>query len=183
MQRSSTTASSSISSSAQTALRRQLRKPGTPIESLYSNDDHDEISDPRPWETRAPLNTYGSRRDPTHVPHPSLSNPSFSDRDLPIYGELGSGMETRRRHGEKEDVLAKEEDEKRGLIHDDQGKWDSKGHGPGPGLGGKRGLPPKQRISGWVSSRMYAIARADCSVECMLNSRTRFGLSSTPYSP
>ncbi|GMK59386.1 hypothetical protein CspeluHIS016_0704010 [Cutaneotrichosporon spelunceum] len=29
-----------------------------------------------------------------------------------------------------------------------QGKWD-KGHGAGPGIGGKRGLPPRRRLDGW----------------------------------
>ena len=61
-------------------------------------------------------------------------------------------MEYRRRYGEKEDVLARENDEKLGLIHDDQGKWDSKGHGAGPGFGGRRGLPPRQRLEGWVNT-------------------------------
>lgn len=36
------------------------------------------------------------------------------------------------------------------LSPDDQGKWD-KGHGAGPGIGGRRGLPPRQRQEGWVS--------------------------------
>lgn len=63
-----------------------------------------------------------------------------------MYGENDT---TRRRYGEKESVG--ELDEKTGLVDDDQGKWGSKGHGAGPGLGGRRGLPPKQRIEGWVS--------------------------------
>jgi dolichyl-phosphate-mannose-protein mannosyltransferase len=33
---------------------------------------------------------------------------------------------------------------------DDQGKW-MKGYGAGPGVGGRRGLPPRQRLTGWVS--------------------------------
>ena len=43
----------------------------------------------------------------------------------------------------------KEGEEKAGLIEDDQGKW-AKGYGAGPGSGGRRGLPPKRRIDGWV---------------------------------
>lgn len=35
-------------------------------------------------------------------------------------------------------------------VEDDQGKWE-KGYLAGPGVGGRRGLPPKQRIAGWVS--------------------------------
>ncbi|WVF69639.1 hypothetical protein IAT40_004418 [Kwoniella sp. CBS 6097] len=56
-------------------------------------------------------------------------------------------METRRRFGEKESILAEREGEKTELL-DDQGKWE-KGHGAGPGIGGRRGLPPRQRIGGW----------------------------------
>jgi dolichyl-phosphate-mannose-protein mannosyltransferase len=43
-----------------------------------------------------------------------------------------------------------EVEEKEPMIEDDQGKW-AKGHGAGPGVGGRRGLPPKKRIEGWVS--------------------------------
>ncbi len=59
-------------------------------------------------------------------------------------------METRRRYGDKEgsgDVLEEKE------LLDDQGKW-GKGHGAGPGVGGRRGLPPRQRLGGWVSSEL-----------------------------
>jgi dolichyl-phosphate-mannose-protein mannosyltransferase len=60
-------------------------------------------------------------------------------------------METRRRYGEKEVLDGLSNDEKTGLINDDDsGKW-AKGYGPGPGVGGRRGLPPRQRIAGWVS--------------------------------
>jgi len=36
-----------------------------------------------------------------------------------------------------------------GVDDDDSGKW-AKGHGAGPGFGGRRGLPPRQRVEGWV---------------------------------
>lgn len=92
------------------------------------------------------MHTYGSSRELSHNHHPSLSNPIPGDRDLPMYGEADT---TRRRYGEKESI-GYAEDEKRGLVDDDQGKWGSKGHGAGPGYGGRRGLPPKQRLDGWV---------------------------------
>lgn len=53
-------------------------------------------------------------------------------------------------YGEKES-LAGSGGEKRGLMDvDAAGKWD-KPHGAGPGIGGRRGLPPRQRLVGWVS--------------------------------
>jgi hypothetical protein len=134
MQRSSTkTSTSSISSSAQTALRRNLRSVKTADSLAHESDD--DIADPRPWETRPPPNSYGSQRDT-----------SPTDRELPTFD-----MEARRRYGEKEELAARRHgEEKAGLIEDDQGKW-AKGHGAGPGSGGRRGLQPKQRIEGWVS--------------------------------
>ncbi|KAL1405495.1 Dolichyl-phosphate-mannose--protein mannosyltransferase 2 [Vanrija albida] len=58
------------------------------------------------------------------------------------------------------------EDEKHKLQPDDQGKWD-KGHGAGPGVGGKRGLPPRQRVEGprgfyaeyedWIWAGIYTV--------------------------
>jgi dolichyl-phosphate-mannose-protein mannosyltransferase len=145
MQRSSTkTSTSSISSSAQTALRRNLRSVKTADSLAHESDD--DIADPRPWETRPPPNSYGSQRDTSHIYHPTLSNPSPTDRELPTFD-----MEARRRYGEKEELAARRHgEEKAGLIEDDQGKW-AKGHGAGPGSGGRRGLQPKQRIEGWVS--------------------------------
>jgi hypothetical protein len=64
-------------------------------------------------------------------------------------------METRRRFGDKELVGARSVGEKDSILGkrdelDDQGKWE-KGHGAGPGLGGRRGLVSRQRIGGWVS--------------------------------
>ena len=44
--------------------------------------------------------------------------------------------------------------EKEGLMDEDaSGKW-GKPHGAGPGVGGRRGLPPRQRLVGWVSSNV-----------------------------
>ena len=152
MQRSSTkTSTSSISSSAQTALRRNLRPARS--SDILGHDSDDDIADPRPWEARLPPNSYGSKRDNSHVYHPTLSNPSPNDRELPTFD-----MEARRRYGEKEQLAdMREGEEKAGLIDDDQGKW-GKGHGAGPGLGGRRGLPPKQRIAGWVGFSRSEIA-------------------------
>lgn len=84
-------------------------------------------------------------------------------------------METRRRtnlnangamggYGEKESVMGMGMEEKE-LIQDDgdSGKW-GKGYGVGPGYGGRRGLPPRQkRIPGWVG----LIARP-CTVRSVL---------------
>ena len=80
---------------------------------------------------------YGSSRES----HPALSLDQSAD--LPLYDD----METRRRYGDRE--VVSEISEKAELL-DDQGKW-AKGHGAGPGVGGRRGLPPKQRVEGWVS--------------------------------
>jgi dolichyl-phosphate-mannose-protein mannosyltransferase len=113
----------STSTSASTALRRTLRSD---IDS-----DEEDLADPRPWETRAPLKSYGSLREKV---------------DLPLFDD----METRRRYGEKEDVAALNEEME---LLDDQGKW-AKGHGAGPGAGGRRGLQPRQRIGGWVSRKL-----------------------------
>lgn len=131
-------------SSASLSLRRNLNtRP-----SLNHSDD-DDITDPRPWETRGPAKSYGSdRSDYTfHKPHPSLAQ-EYGDEDLPLFEE---SMETRRRFGngdvgEKEGLTGRVE----GEVLDDQGKWE-KGHGAGPGVGGKRGLAPRQRVGGWVS--------------------------------
>jgi hypothetical protein len=78
--------------------------------------------------------------------------------DLPLYE-----METRRRanaipttgiYGEKEVTMGLGLGEKQPLqvVDDgDSGKW-GKGFGEGPGYGGKRGLPMRQkRVPGWVS--------------------------------
>ena len=128
MQRSATTSSST---KAYTALRRAQR----------SHSDEEDLADPRPWETRAPLRSYGSSRD-VHPTHSALNNPE-AGVDLPLYDD----MEAKRRFGDKETTEIFEE--KTELL-DDQGKW-AKGHGAGPGIGGRRGLPPRQRVGGWVS--------------------------------
>lgn len=149
---SSSNTSSSISS-AQASLRRTLRTPRS-RDSLHGDSD-DDLADPRPWESRAPLHTYGSERA-QHIPHPSLGNSSpvgrGEDLNLPIF-DMAS--ETRRRYGEKEAVLGDTYGEKASFVQgpgvddDDSGKW-AKGHGAGPGFGGRRGLPPRQRVEGWV---------------------------------
>lgn len=157
MQRSNKSSASSRSNNATTSLRRTLRT------STHSHEsDDDDVSDPRPWETRGPLNLYGSAKDNYHQ---SLVN----DRDSPI-GDLPLyEMETRRRanatpvtglYGEKEVntglgmgmAMGMGEKEPLQVIDDgDSGKW-GKGFGEGPGYGGKRGLPPRQkRVPGWVS--------------------------------
>lgn len=90
------------------------------------HDDDDDLADPRPWETRVPLSKYGS---------------GGSDKtELPV-----SAMDAK----EREDT----EGEKEVLFDDAQGKW-NKGHGAGPGVGGRRGLRPRQRVDGWVSDML-----------------------------
>ena len=140
MQRSKTSQSTSTTQSASTALRRTLR-------SSPALSDDDDIADPRPWETRSPLKSYGSSSHSSHPSHPSTHSPASHTANLPLY----DSMETRRRYGEKESVEGLV-GEKIGLMEDDQGKW-AKGHGAGPGIGGRRGLPPRQRPQGWVSLR------------------------------
>jgi len=83
-------------------------------------------------------------------------------------------METRRRFAHGDGVGGTgnfgELGEKEGLmgnvgaeeILDDQGKWE-KGHGAGPGIGGRRGLPPRQRTGGWVSSHDVYVAMLSSS--------------------
>ncbi|RXK40898.1 dolichyl-phosphate-mannose-protein mannosyltransferase [Tremella mesenterica] len=115
--------SSSSTSPAAAALRRTLKTPSHAYE-----DDEDELSDPRPWETRASLQTYGSRD-------------GIAPTELPMFNE----NESRRRYGEKE--VNSTVSEKQDLL-DDQGKW-AKGYGPGPSFRGRRGLPPRQRLTGW----------------------------------
>lgn len=88
--------------------------------------DDDDIADPRPWETRVAPSTYGSAL-PAHT---ASGVPSESGEALPLFSM----------DAEKEQLLQQ----------DDSGKWD-KGHGAGPGIGGRRGLPPRQRLEGWVS--------------------------------
>lgn len=89
------------------------------------HDDDDDLSDPRPWETRVPPSKYGSGRD--------------KGAELPM-----SSVDIK----EKSGFDGAEETEV--LFDDAQGKW-NKGHGAGPGVGGRRGLPPRQRVDGWVS--------------------------------
>jgi dolichyl-phosphate-mannose-protein mannosyltransferase len=157
MQRSnhSSASSRSTNQTATSSLRRTLRSNPS---YTHDHESDDDVSDPRPWETRGPLNLYGSSKD-------NLSQSTYNERpsspigDLPLYE-----METRRRvitptpgpgYGEKENVmgLGLEGKELISQTQDDgdSGKW-GKGFGVGPGYGGKRGLPPRQkRIPGWVS--------------------------------
>ncbi|BEI83871.1 hypothetical protein CcaverHIS002_0404750 [Cutaneotrichosporon cavernicola] len=90
--------------------------------------DDDDLADPRPWETRVPPSRYGSGSDRAAAP------------DLPLY--------TMEKEKENEKDLAEAAGETAPLNDDGQGKWD-KGHGVGPGIGGRRGLPPRQRLNGW----------------------------------
>jgi dolichyl-phosphate-mannose-protein mannosyltransferase len=155
MQRSTKSSlSSRTSNNATTSLRRTLRS--NPHHSHSHESDDDDVSDPRPWETRGPLNLYGSAKDNYHS---SIANERDSPiGDLPLYE-----METRRRtnipsatgYGEKEvDMGLGEKELLQQVVDDgDSGKW-GKGFGEGPGYGGKRGLPPRQkRVPGWVSPR------------------------------
>jgi len=101
--------------------------------------DDDDIADPRPWETRVPASTYGSARD--------KSTSLATDTDLPLFN-----MDTELDKASGLDSAASEKAKFVPLTPDDQGKWD-KGHGAGPGIGGRRGLPPRQRVDGWVSKK------------------------------
>jgi dolichyl-phosphate-mannose-protein mannosyltransferase len=166
-----TSSSSSSAHSALSAVRRTLRpSPSPSLERAGADvdvDDEDQeleladLADPRPWETRAPLKHYGSHHSVHSADHGHLPLYKDSYGNGPGHGpgnghgdSAGIGMETRQRraqaqaqYGEKEgDVTVSETD-----VLDDQGKW-QKGHLAGPGVGGRRGLPPKQRIPGWVSN-------------------------------
>jgi dolichyl-phosphate-mannose-protein mannosyltransferase len=106
--------------------------------------DDDDIADPRPWETRSPVSTYGSAKDKSALAQES---------DLPLFN--------------MESELDKEKREASGGVgvtrgDDTQGKWD-KGHGAGPGVGGRRGLPRRQRVDGWVRELVDSrISTAEC---------------------
>lgn len=159
MQRSnhSSASSRSANNTATSSLRRTLRSNPS---HLHGNDHEsdDDVSDPRPWETRGPLNLYGSSKDNLNLHQSTYNDRSTSPvGDLPLYE-----METRRRvvtpapgpgYGEKESVMGLGMEGKELLQPQDDGdsgKW-GKGYGVGPGYGGKRGLPPRQkRIPGWV---------------------------------
>ena len=134
----STSSSASLgATTASSALRRSLRS--SPHES---EEEPDELSDPRPWETRAPLRNYGSSRE---VHSGSVSHHLDGGRTAELPMHLDENEARRRFPVEKTNGV----EEKQPVEADDQGKW-AKGHGPGPGVGGRRGLPPKQRVDGWV---------------------------------
>ncbi|KAL7419324.1 Dolichyl-phosphate-mannose--protein mannosyltransferase 2 [Cryptotrichosporon argae] len=105
---------------------------GTDDDELHPERTRD-LADPRPWETRVPPSTYGTSRAASQHP------------PLPLYSSEMDENTARRRYADKKVTHA--EDEKEELL-DDQGKW-GKAQGAGPGLGGRRGLPPKQRLPGW----------------------------------
>jgi dolichyl-phosphate-mannose-protein mannosyltransferase len=132
------TSSRTTTLTASSALRRNIK----------TESDDEDISDPRPWEKAKSLRTYGSTRD-QHPLHSALNNPaSGSNSDLPMYSSVEDDGIRKRGYGDKiEEPMNGEKDS---LIEDDQGKWE-KGHGPGPGVGGRRGLPPRRRVEGWVS--------------------------------
>jgi dolichyl-phosphate-mannose-protein mannosyltransferase len=124
-----------------------------------STDSDDELADPRPWETRTPAQLYGSSVDHLRPIHPSLAvgididsgsgRDRERDRELPMYTEMETRQRRREKAGETPVPMYGEKISSVPVV-DDQGKW-AKGHGPGPGVGGRRGLPPRQRIDGWVS--------------------------------
>ncbi|AAW45848.1 hypothetical protein CNBJ1540 [Cryptococcus deneoformans B-3501A] len=90
-----------------------------------------------PWENRVPPSAYGSAR-----PHSAfLEATPHDDAELPLFKD--TNMELKRRFDEKQPVHLEQP-----VVDDDQGKWE-KGYGAGPGIGGRRGLPPRQRIPGW----------------------------------
>lgn len=102
-----------------------------------------------PWENRVPPSAYGSAR-----PHSALlESTPHDDAELPLYKD--TNMELKRRFEEKQPVHLEEP-----VVDDDQGKW-GKGYGAGPGIGGRRGLPPKQRIPGWVRPFVLFFAYPD----------------------
>ncbi|WRT64632.1 uncharacterized protein IL334_001565 [Kwoniella shivajii] len=143
MQRShppSSTSTSSNSISASTTLRRHLHQSES---SADLNNQEGDLTDPRPWESRGNPRSYGSKRD-VYLESPTSSTPG----DLPFYAHTSDEMETRRRFVEKQFNPTEGSTEEKVELLDDQGKWE-KGHGAGPGVGGRRGLPPRQRIGGW----------------------------------
>ncbi|ODN79524.1 hypothetical protein L202_03485 [Cryptococcus amylolentus CBS 6039] len=97
-----------------------------------------------PWNHRVPPSAYGSA---SHY-NPYTDTPS-SPRDqldpaLPLH--MDDTTDLKRRLSEKQPLNEPTHGEL--SLDDDSGKW-AKGHGAGPGFGGRRGLPPKQRIPGW----------------------------------
>ncbi|KAK6903573.1 hypothetical protein I203_107078 [Kwoniella mangroviensis CBS 8507] len=159
------TSTSTSNSSASTTLRRHLHSNSNYQQDNGNGEAYEiDLSDPKPWESNRNPRLYGSRRDVTHPTSyiDKLDSPTgTASGDLPLY--LHEEMETRRRHTpqpplppqlEKEVSSADSRGEKDQLLFDanaevdDQGKW-QKGHGAGPGVGGRRGLPPRQRIGGW----------------------------------
>nr|ODN93643.1 dolichyl-phosphate-mannose-protein mannosyltransferase [Cryptococcus depauperatus CBS 7855] len=113
-----------------------------PPSSAYTRRTHiPEQESYSPWDTRVHPRSYGSGREHSYSYIDTASSPA-EDASLPLYKK---DME-KRRAGEHQNVSSGTQPEKEEV--DDQGKW-AKGHGAGPGVGGKRGLPPRQRIPGW----------------------------------
>lgn len=122
------------------------------------DEDDDAIADPRPWESAKPAKLYGSLPS-THNYNPLISAAEeYDEKNLPMFHPSGEENEARRRHaaggGEKDGPMGGGEKSVLYAAEDDQGKW-MKGYGAGPGVGGRRGLPPRQRLTGWVSCRLF----------------------------
>lgn len=147
-----------------------------------SADSEEDIHDPRPWESFKHPGTYGSL--PAQLGS-NLALISDTGPNLPMYHS--DENESRRRlagqpvvYGEKEGLVGGG-GEKQGLVEEDvAGKW-GKPHGAGPGVGGRRGLPPRQRLVGWVSCcELVMKARAYVSARCLCRVR-RMDLGSCLY--
>lgn len=132
------------------AVPLSLNRPYTPRRvSRPIEEDDDAIADPRPWESAKHPRQYGSLPS-THNYNPLLAAAGeYDEKNLPMFHAGGEENEARRRNvGVNEKEAVRGEGGARGLVEDDQGKW-MKGYGAGPGEGGRRGLRPRQRLTGW----------------------------------
>lgn len=153
--------------------------------SRSSGNGADDLADPRGWEVRTPPRLYGSAPEsrPTRYLFDGEQEHdqdygyarTEDDAGLPLFDEK---METRQRRaaalGEKMDgydgAAALREKQ---MLEDDSGKW-GKGHGAGPGVGGRRGLPPRQRIPGWKGVYIEWEDWIWCAVYTALSMLTRY---------